>query len=87
MPSRRGLVITIVVNWLIKPFTMAALAVLFFDYIFARLIDPADAQQYIAGLIILGAAPCTAMVFRVGQMTRGDPTYTLVASLRERTSS
>jgi len=74
----KGLVITIVVNWLIKPFTMAALAVLFFDYIFAPLIDPADAQQYIAGLIILGAAPCTAMVFVWSQMTRGDPTYTLV---------
>jgi len=70
----KGLVITIVVNWLIKPFTMAALAVLFFDYIFAPLIDPADAQQYIAGLIILGAAPCTAMVFVWSQMTRGDPT-------------
>jgi len=71
-------VITLVVNWLIKPFTMAALAVLFFDYLFAPLIDPADAQQYIAGLIILGAAPCTAMVFVWSQLTRGDPTYTLV---------
>lgn len=74
----KGLVITLVVNWLVKPFTMAALAVLFFDYIFAPLIDPADAQQYIAGLIILGAAPCTAMVFVWSQLTRGDPTYTLV---------
>lgn len=74
----KGLVITLVVNWLIKPFTMAALAVLFFDYVFAPLIDPADAQQYIAGLIILGAAPCTAMVFVWSQLTRGDPTYTLV---------
>ena len=55
--------ITVVVNWLIKPFTMAALGVLFFEYVFADLIDPADASQYIAGLILLGAAPCTAMVF------------------------
>lgn len=74
----KGLVLTIVVNWLVKPFTMAALAVLFFENLFAPLIDPADAQQYIAGLILLGAAPCTAMVFVWSQMTRGDPNYTLV---------
>jgi ACR3 family arsenite transporter len=74
----KGLVLTIVVNWLIKPFTMAALGVLFFQYIFAPWIVPADAQQYIAGLILLGAAPCTAMVFVWSQMTRGDATYTLV---------
>lgn len=74
----KGLALTIVVNWLVKPFTMAALAVLFFEYLFAPLIDPADAQQYIAGLILLGAAPCTAMVFVWSQMTRGDPNYTLV---------
>jgi len=74
----KGLVLTLAVNWLIKPFTMAALAVLFFDYIFAPLVDPQDAQQYIAGLILLGAAPCTAMVFIWSQMTRGDATYTLV---------
>jgi len=74
----RGLVLTLVINWLIKPFTMAALAVLFFNVIFAPLIDPQDAQQYIAGLILLGAAPCTAMVFVWSQLTRGDPTYTLV---------
>ena len=74
----KGLVITIIVNWLIKPFTMAALAVLFFQYIFAGLISSGDAQQYIAGLILLGAAPCTAMVFVWSQMTRGDPAYTLV---------
>jgi ACR3 family arsenite transporter len=74
----KGLVITLVVNWLIKPFTMAALAVLFFDYIFAGLIDPAKAPEYIAGLILLGAAPCTAMVFVWSQLTRGDPNYTLV---------
>ncbi len=74
----KGLILTVVVNWLIKPFTMAALGVLFFEYVFADLIDPADAQQYIAGLILLGAAPCTAMVFVWSQLTRGDPTYTLV---------
>jgi len=74
----KGLIITVAVNWLIKPFTMAALGVLFFQYVFADLIDPADAQQYIAGLILLGAAPCTAMVFIWSQLTRGDANYTLV---------
>jgi ACR3 family arsenite transporter len=74
----KGLVITLVVNWLIKPFTMAALGVLFFEVLFAGIIAPADAQQYIAGLILLGAAPCTAMVFVWSQLTRGDATYTLV---------
>ena len=74
----KGLVITLVINWLIKPFTMAGLGVLFFQYVFAGWIDPADAGQYIAGLILLGAAPCTAMVFVWSQMTRGDATYTLV---------
>ncbi|USA62136.1 ACR3 family arsenite efflux transporter [Qipengyuania citrea] len=74
----KGLVITLVVNWLIKPFTMAALGVLFFEFVFAGLIAPADAQQYIAGLILLGAAPCTAMVFVWSQLTKGDPAYTLV---------
>jgi ACR3 family arsenite transporter len=74
----KGLVLTIVVNWLVKPFTMAALGVLFFEYVFAPWIEPADAQQYIAGLILLGAAPCTAMVFVWSQMTKGDATYTLV---------
>jgi arsenite transporter len=74
----KGLIITVTVNWLVKPFTMAALGVLFFEYIFAGLIDPAKAGQYIAGLILLGAAPCTAMVFIWSQLTRGDPNYTLV---------
>lgn len=74
----RGLIITLVVNWLVKPFTMALLAVLFFDYVFAPFIDPADAAQYTAGLILLGAAPCTAMVFVWSQLTKGDATYTLV---------
>ncbi len=74
----KGLVITLVVNWLIKPFTMALLGVLFFQMIYADLIPAGDAEQYIAGLILLGAAPCTAMVFVWSQMTRGDPAYALV---------
>lgn len=74
----KGLILTVAINWLVKPFTMAALAVLFFEVVFADFIAPADAQQYIAGLILLGAAPCTAMVFVWSQMTRGDPAYTLV---------
>ena len=74
----KGLAVTLTVNWLIKPFTMAALAVLFFEGVFADLISPQDAQQYIAGLILLGAAPCTAMVFVWSQLTRGDETYTLL---------
>jgi arsenite transporter len=74
----KGLAITILVNWLIKPFTMAGLGVLFFEILFADLIAPEDAQQYIAGLILLGAAPCTAMVFVWSQLTKGDPNYTLV---------
>lgn len=74
----KGLAITLAVNWLIKPFTMAALGVLFFDIVFADLIAPEDAQQYIAGLILLGAAPCTAMVFVWSQLTRGDESYTLL---------
>jgi len=73
----KGLIITLTVNWLIKPFTMAALGVLFFEYFFVDMIDPANADQYIAGMILLGAAPCTAMVFVWSQLTRGDATYTL----------
>lgn len=73
----KGLIITLVMNWLIKPFTMAGLGVLFFHYFFIDWIDPANASQYIAGLILLGAAPCTAMVFLWSQLTRGDATYTL----------
>ncbi|MDE4175642.1 ACR3 family arsenite efflux transporter [Phaeobacter sp. PT47_59] len=74
----KGLGITLVVNWLIKPFSMAALGVLFFEGIFADFLAPEDAQQYIAGLILLGAAPCTAMVFVWSQLTRGDENYTLL---------
>jgi len=74
----KGLIVTLVVNWLIKPFSMAFLAVLFFDYVFAPWIQPEDAAQYTAGLILLGAAPCTAMVFVWWQLTKGDAIYTLV---------
>lgn len=73
----KGLVITLTVNWLVKPFTMAALGVLFFRGVFGDLIAPADADQYLAGLILLGAAPCTAMVFVWSQLVRGDANYTL----------
>jgi len=74
----RGLVLTLVVNWLIKPFTMALLGWLFFRVIFVDLVDPQSATEYIAGMILLGVAPCTAMVFVWSQLTRGDPNYTLV---------
>jgi ACR3 family arsenite transporter len=74
----KGLCITLVVNWLIKPFTMAALGVLFFDYLFAGLVEPQTAKEYIAGMILLGVAPCTAMVFVWSQLVRGDANYTLV---------
>ena len=74
----RGLILTLVVNWLIKPFTMAALGVLFFKVVFAPLVSPESANEYIAGMILLGVAPCTAMVFVWSQLTRGDPNYTLV---------
>jgi ACR3 family arsenite transporter len=74
----RGLILTLVVNWLIKPFTMALLAVLFFDHLFAPWVDPQSASEYIAGMILLGVAPCTAMVFVWSELTRGDPNYTLV---------
>jgi ACR3 family arsenite transporter len=74
----QALLLTLVVNWLIKPFTMAALGVLFFHHLFAPLVDPASADQYIAGMILLGVAPCTAMVFVWSQLVKGDPAYTLV---------
>jgi ACR3 family arsenite transporter len=74
----QGLVLTLVVNWLIKPFTMAALGVLFFKYMFAPWVDPQSANEYIAGMILLGVAPCTAMVFVWSQLVKGDPNYTLV---------
>jgi len=74
----KGLIITIGINWLVKPFTMAAIAVLFFDHLYSGIIGHGDAQQYIAGLILLGAAPCTAMVFVWSHLTKGNPAYTLV---------
>ena len=74
----KGLIITFVVNWLLKPFTMAALGVIFFRWLFADFIPAEDAESYIAGLILLGAAPCTAMVFVWSHLTGGDPNYTLV---------
>jgi len=74
----QGLILTLVINWLIKPFTMAALGWLFFRVIFADMVDPQTATEYIAGMILLGVAPCTAMVFVWSQLTKGDPNYTLV---------
>jgi arsenite transporter len=74
----RGLLVTLFVNWLVKPFSMAFIAWLFFRYVFAAWIPLADADQYIAGCIILAAAPCTAMVFVWSYLTDGDPAYTLV---------
>ncbi len=74
----KGLCITLVVNWLIKPFTMAALGVLFFEYLFAPYVSPENAREYVAGMILLGVAPCTAMVFVWSQLVRGDANYTLV---------
>ena len=74
----KGLMLTIIINWLIKPFTMAALGWLFFKVFFASWVDPQTANEYIAGMILLGVAPCTAMVFVWSQMTKGDANYTLV---------
>ncbi len=73
-----GLALTLVVNWLIKPFTMAALGVLFFKVVFAPWVDAQTASEYIAGMILLGVAPCTAMVFVWSQLVKGDANYTLV---------
>ncbi|MBY6063694.1 ACR3 family arsenite efflux transporter [Pseudidiomarina sediminum] len=74
----KGLVLTLVINWLIKPFTMALLGWLFFKGFFADWVDPQTANEYIAGMILLGVAPCTAMVFIWSQLTKGDANYTLV---------
>ena len=74
----RGLLVTLFVNWLVKPFSMALIAWLFFRLLFSPWIPPADADQYIAGCIILAAAPCTAMVFVWSYLSDGDPAYTLV---------
>jgi arsenite transporter len=75
---RRGIVVTTVVNWLIKPFTMFLLAWFFFNVVFRPFITPELAQQYLAGAVLLGAAPCTAMVFVWSYLADGDPAYTLV---------
>lgn len=74
----KGLGLTVVVNWLIKPFTMAFFAWIFFEKIFQAWITPEDADQYLAGAILLGAAPCTAMVFVWSYLTKGDANFTLV---------
>ena len=74
----KGLILTLIINWLIKPFSMAALGWLFFEGLFADLVSPETAQEYIAGMILLGVAPCTAMVFVWSQLTKGDANYTLV---------
>ena len=74
----KGLCITLVVNWLIKPFSMALLGILFFEYLFAGMVSPESAKEYIAGMILLGVAPCTAMVFVWSVLVRGDANYTLV---------
>ncbi len=74
----KGLALTVLINWFVKPFTMAFFAWIFFDKIFSAFLEPELAQQYIAGAILLGAAPCTAMVFVWSYLTDGDPEYTLV---------
>ncbi|MDB2426243.1 arsenical-resistance protein, partial [bacterium] len=74
----QGLILTLVINWLVKPFTMAFFAWIFFDKLYSAYISPELAQEYIAGAILLGAAPCTAMVFVWSYLTKGDPEYTLV---------
>ncbi len=72
----KGLAVTLIVNWLIKPFTMFLIGVLFFKFIFAGLVSKEDANQYIAGMILLGVAPCTAMVFVWSMLVKGNSNYT-----------
>lgn len=74
----KGLALTLTVNWLIKPFSMVLFGWLFFRVIFSSWVDPAMASEYMAGMILLGVAPCTAMVFVWSQLVKGDPNYTLV---------
>jgi arsenite transporter len=74
----KGLILTLIINWLIKPFTMAFFAWIFFTKLYSAFISPEQAGEYIAGAILLGAAPCTAMVFVWSYLTNGDPNYTLV---------
>lgn len=74
----KGLIVTWTTNWLIKPFSMFAIAYLFFNVIYGNMIEPEMAKQYLAGAVLLGAAPCTAMVFVWSHLTKGNPAYTLV---------
>jgi len=74
----KGILLTLVINWLIKPFSMAFIAWLFFSKVFAAWLTPEQAEQYLAGAILLGVAPCTAMVFVWSYLTKGNPLYTLV---------
>lgn len=76
--NSKGLALTLIINWLVKPFSMAFFAWIFLDQLFSAYLSPEDAEQYIAGAIILGAAPCTAMVFVWSYLTKGDANYTLV---------
>jgi ACR3 family arsenite transporter len=76
--NSRGLILTVVINWLVKPFTMALFAWVFFDHLYSAWLTPEQADSYIAGAILLGAAPCTAMVFVWSYLSGGDPNYTLV---------
>lgn len=76
--NSKGLTLTVIINWLVKPFTMAFFAWLFFYHIYEAWLSPEEAEQYLAGAILLGAAPCTAMVFVWSYLTKGDPNYTLV---------
>lgn len=76
--SPKGIILTLIVNWIIKPFSMAMLGILFFEIFFSSLVSPEDSKQYIAGMILLGVAPCTAMVFVWSNLTKGDPNYTLL---------
>ena len=73
-----GLYLTIFVNWIIKPFSMAGIGILFFHFIFKDFVTIEDANSYIAGMILLGVAPCTAMVFIWSRLVNGDPNYTLL---------
>lgn len=74
----KGLILTTVINWLIKPFTMYAISAFFFLVVFKPFLSPEIAKEYIAGAVLLGAAPCTAMVFVWSELTKGDPAYTLL---------
>src|SRR5690554_2391270 len=74
----KGLIVTWITNWLIKPFTMYGLAYFFFFVVFKNIISPTLAKDYLAGAVLLGAAPCTAMVFVWSHLTKGNPAYTLV---------